>query len=134
MPDADFPSGSWTGYYQYPDGGRGHQDLWLHFEEGRITGTGTDEVGDFVVEGTYDASSKEAEWQKRFAGGHVVMYRGFRESVPGIWGTWNIPGNWSGGFHIWPVGEKAELTEELSTWQPQEETLPHVPAHAKKRQ
>lgn len=131
MRDTDFPSGPWTGYYQYPDGQRGHQDLRLQFEDGRMTGTGADEVGDFIVEGTYDDASKEARWQKRFPGGHVVEYRGFREGpVPGIWGTWSIPRNWSGGFHIWPLGEKTYVSEEDRAWQPVNESAPRSPVPA----
>jgi hypothetical protein len=117
MPDAEFPSGPWTGYYQYPDGKRGSQDLRLHFSQGRMSGSGADEVGQFVVEGSYDAASKEAHWLKRYPSGHRVEYRGFREGpVTGIWGTWQIPLNWSGGFHIWPLdGDAREDVEQAAS-------------------
>jgi hypothetical protein len=125
MADAEFPSGPWTGYYQYPDGRRGYQDLTLQFSAGRMTGSGADEVGVFVVEGTYDTSTAEAQWQKRYPNGHLVEYRGFREGpVAGIWGTWTIPRSWSGGFHIWPLGEKTSVDEEIETAQPVKETAP----------
>ena len=104
MADADFPSGPWTGYYQYPNGKRGGMDLSLRFEGSRLTGEGQDELGRFRIEGSYDAASHEAAWSKSYPSGHAVEYRGFREGpVKGIWGTWQIKGDWSGGFHIWPL-------------------------------
>jgi hypothetical protein len=131
MAEADFPSGPWTGYYQYPLGRRGQQDLQLHFEGGRMTGSGNDEVGGFIVEGTYNADTKEAQWQKRYPSGHLVEYRGFREgAVPGIWGRWHIPKSWSGGFHIWPLGEKTSVDEEIETAQPVKEAAPRHLVHA----
>ena len=113
MAHSDFPSGPWTGFYQYSNGERGHQDLRLMFDKGRLTGSGSDELGVFNVEGSYDESSKEASWSKLYPDGHSVAYRGFREGpVPGIWGTWQIQGNSTGGFHIWPLGESDTEKEE----------------------
>lgn len=113
MPDKDFPSGPWTGFYQYRDGKRGQMDLVLVFERGRMTGTGHDELGTFTIAGTYSSESKEAQWVKRYPGAHSIDYRGFREgSRPGIWGEWHIGPDWSGGFHIWPLGSGDE--EEAS--------------------
>lgn len=80
-------------------------DLTLVFERGRMTGTGLDELGAFNVEGTYSSESKEAQWVKSYPDKHSIDYRGFREGAqPGIWGEWHIGPDWSGGFHIWPVG------------------------------
>jgi hypothetical protein len=132
MAAAEFPSGLWTGYYQYRDGRRGHQDLNLQFAAGRMTGSGTDEVGGFVVEGSYDTSTSEAQWQKRYPNGHLVEYRGFREGpVDGIWGTWHIPKVWSGGFHIWPLGEKTSVDLEDETEQPLKAPAPHHVVHTR---
>lgn len=118
MSAADFPSGPWTGYYQYPSGARGSQDLLLQFQNAQMSGMGHDELGQFEVRGTYDESSKEAQWMKLYPDGHQVSYRGFREGpVPGIWGVWEIPSNWSGGFHIWPMltlpADEAEQEESV---------------------
>ncbi len=121
MADEDFPSGPWTGYYQYPDGRRSGMDLQLRFFKGQISGSGLDEVGGFSVDGTYNDANHEAEWVKSFPDGHQVLYRGFREGpVPGIWGTWQIPGNWSGGFHIWPLASGGGDRESLRIAKPQE--------------
>lgn len=131
MSATDFPSGLWTGYYQYSNGQRGEQDLLLEFQSGRITGSGNDELGVFEVQGTFDDTAKEAEWLKLYPDGHRVAYRGFREGpVTGIWGVWTIPDNWSGGFHIWPLqfplGGAAAAAESVphKTTRPQPVTLP----------
>jgi len=121
MNSGDFPSGPWTGYYQYPTGERGAQDLYLTFQNGQMSGGGSDEAGSFSVTGNYNESSKEAEWLKSYPDGHRVIYRGFREGpLPGIWGTWEIPGDWSGGFHIWPLisGTEPDIEEEESIPEP----------------
>lgn len=115
----EFPSGPWTGYYQYRTGQRGTQDLVLTFEDGRMSGTGADELGVFRIEGSYNEASREADWLKSYPSGHLVQYRGFREGpVPGIWGTWKIPGSWSGGFHIWPVLSGSSTSREERTSEP----------------
>ena len=78
-------------------------DLHLTFSNGKISGEGTDNVGQFVIKGQYDVKIAECSWTKTYVGGHDVYYRGFREGK-GIWGTWEIgPGPENhGGFHIWP--------------------------------
>lgn len=105
MTELNFPSGPWKGFYNYGSGtGKHRMDLNLTFSNGRISGDGTDDVGRFLITGTYDASSGECHWMKTYVGAHGVSYRGFRED-DGIWGTWEI-GGWTGGFHIWPLGEE----------------------------
>ena len=87
MADTEFPSGPWTGYYLYPNGKRGEMDLALQFVAGRMSGTGHDELGHFRIEGHFDSTSHEANWDKTYPDGHTVCYRGFRENpVKGIWG------------------------------------------------
>ncbi|TDU63140.1 hypothetical protein EI77_04461 [Prosthecobacter fusiformis] len=131
MNSNDFPSGPWTGFYQYSNGQQGWQDLLLKFDEGRMSGSGNDELGGFVVEGTYNQETKDALWLKSYPDGHRIQYRGFREGpVPGIWGTWEIPGNWSGGFHIWPIisgtlpEQEAEASVPLPIRHRELETVP----------
>jgi hypothetical protein len=115
MNEARFPSGPWTGFYNYHPGDRHRMELELTFAQGALAGSGLDDVGRFFVRGRYDAGSGECHWTKTYPGSHDVFYRGFREGK-GIWGTWEI-GVWSrGGFHIWPraagEGESEEAQAE----------------------
>jgi len=117
MDDDLFPSGPWTGFYNYtgPED-RYRMDLHLDFANGRMTGDGTDNIGLFLIQGGYQAASRECEWIKTYPGSHQVFYRGYREGN-GIWGTWEIPPFSRGGFHIWPRrasdGEQVERTAEV---------------------
>jgi len=79
-------------------------DLQLTFSDGVIAGAGNDDVGPFLIKGTYNAQSRECWWSKTYVGSHTVLYRGFREGK-GIWGTWDIGILSHGGFHIWPKAE-----------------------------
>ena len=114
MSDAPFPSGPWTGFYNYRPGDRHRMDLRLTFENGAINGDGNDDVGPFRIKGRYDPATRECHWTKSYIGRHDVSYRGFGEGE-GIWGTWEIQ-LWSrGGFHIWPKSSgESELLEESS--------------------
>ncbi len=115
MSDSLFPSGPWTGFYNYQPGERHWMDLALTFANGIVSGDGTDDIGRFLIKGRYDAAKRECYWTKNYVGAHDVYYRGFREGK-GIWGTWEITIQWHGGFHIWPRGagegeEHAESAE-----------------------
>src|SRR5688572_13115284 len=53
--DTLFPSGPWTGYYVHHHSPERHRmDLDLRFADGLVDGTGTDDVGRFVIRGHYD--------------------------------------------------------------------------------
>ncbi len=111
MSEELFPSGPWTGFYNYVPGGHRHRmELGLSFSSGCIGGDGVDDVGRFFIKGRYDSAACECHWTKTYLGGHDVFYRGFREDK-GIWGCWEIGNLAHGGFHIWPRG--AESGEEL---------------------
>ena len=113
MEDDLFPSGPWTGFYNYTGPEDRHRmDLRLEFTQGRMIGAGSDAVGYFLIDGSYDAVSRECHWTKSYPGSHHVFYRGFREGI-GIWGTWEIPPSDRGGFHIWPRRFKQGENEEL---------------------
>jgi hypothetical protein len=99
--ESDFPSGPWTGFYNYRPGDRHRMQLHLTFAQGRISGNGVDDIGRFLIRGRYDTQSRECYWTKSYIGSHDVFYRGFREGK-GIWGTWQIAIQFRGGFHIWP--------------------------------
>ncbi|HOX57783.1 MAG TPA: hypothetical protein P5205_06160 [Candidatus Paceibacterota bacterium] len=96
-----FPSGPWTGFYNYYPGDRHRMDLALTFTAGLMNGEGVDDIGRFLIKGCYDGASHECYWTKSYLGAHDVFYRGFREGK-GIWGTWEITIQYHGGFHIWP--------------------------------
>ena len=100
----DFPSGPWTGFYNYGRTTRKHRmDLVLTFADHTISGDGGDDIGRFFLAGRFDVTNGECYWTKTYIGAHDVYYRGFREGK-GIWGLWELP-NESGGFHIWPLGQ-----------------------------
>ena len=113
MSDKMYPSGPWTGFYNYQPKDKHRMDLHLSFTNGRITGEGNDNVGAFVIKGEYSPQSAECHWTKTYLGAHDVFYRGFREGK-GIWGTWEIREQSHGGFHIWPKdssdGESSSTT------------------------
>jgi hypothetical protein len=94
-------------------------DLQLTFTNGAIAGSGNDDVGPFVIKGTYDLNNRECWWSKTYVGAHTVLYRGFREGK-GIWGTWDIGILCHGGFHIWPktANEGAENIEIAQVGEP----------------
>ena len=102
--DPRFPSGRWTGFFVQPlIPGRHQMELHLTFRQGALTGEGRDWVGKFVMSGRYDTADGRCHWTKRYLGKHDVYYKGYNEGK-GIWGTWQIPPLWNGGFHIWPEG------------------------------
>jgi hypothetical protein len=118
MSEPLFPSGPWTGFYNYRPGKRHRMDLHLSFIRGNLSGDGVDDVGRFLIKGRYDAATCECHWTKSYLGAHDVFYCGFREGK-GIWGTWEISLLAHGGFHIWPrqAGEgeaqaETEVAEE----------------------
>ena len=100
----DFTSGPWTGFYTYSDSRRERMDLSLTFKQGVVTGSGTDPIGPFTIQGRYDAESNEIHWTKTYLGRHDVFYKGCRDNR-GIWGTWELRLAGRGGFHIWPKGQ-----------------------------
>jgi hypothetical protein len=125
MKDQDnFPSGSWVGFYTHARQNKKHRlDLGLTFAEGRVTGCGNDDVGQFLLRGKYDTKTMECHWTKNYLGMHDVFYRGFREGK-GIYGKWEIKTKNHGGFNIWPLGrEEAGKTEPKSQEQPKAQAV-----------
>ena len=96
-----FPSGPWTGFYNYSPKDKHRMDLDLTFAAGKLNGDGNDDVGRFNIHGQYDVKLRECWWTNTYPGRHDVFYRGYREGK-GIWGTWEITPHHHGGFHIWP--------------------------------
>jgi hypothetical protein len=121
MNESLFPSGPWTGFYNYRPGDRHRMDLHLNFARGNMSGDGADDIGRFLIKGRYDAATLECHWTKSYLGAHDVFYKGFREGK-GIWGTWEIGRRFHGGFHIWPraAGEGETQTEASELAEPVE--------------
>jgi hypothetical protein len=76
-------------------------ELELTFRQGVMTGEGRDLIGPFLIRGRYQVEDGKCWWSKRYIGKHDVSYHGYNEGK-GIWGLWEIPPHWRGGFHIWP--------------------------------
>lgn len=76
-------------------------ELQLTFRQGVMTGEGRDLIGPFVIRGRYQVDNGECWWTKKYIKKHDVFYHGYNEGK-GIWGLWEIPPSWKGGFHIWP--------------------------------
>ncbi len=99
-----FRSGLWKGFYNYVPGGEKHwMTLELSFESGVIRGRGSDDIGEFYINGSYDVQSGDCSWKKEYISGHTVFYSGFGYEN-GIIGQWRIK-NQHGGFHIWQEDE-----------------------------
>ena len=130
MESALFPSGEWIGYYNYSAGGtRSLMDIRFTFSSGRISADGCDDIGEFVLAGSYDEASRECTWLKHYIGMHDVAYVGFREGK-GIWGTWTVEGA-TGGFHVWPLNSdgRGEVTESLAENEVAVQSLPTATGH-----
>jgi|SRR6185437_5401937 hypothetical protein len=97
-----YPSGAWRGFYSYGRGDRHHMQLDLLFSGGILAGDGLDDVGSFVMHGSYDPVSGACRWTKTYIGSHDVGYAGARDGN-GIAGTWQL-GRGYGTFRIWPAG------------------------------
>lgn len=100
----DFTSGPWTGFYIEWNGRRDRVDLSLAFKEGRVTGNGASPVGLFSLAGRYDPEANEMNATVTYPGSHETFIKGYRDNR-GLWGLWEIPGDSTGGFHIWPLGQ-----------------------------
>jgi hypothetical protein len=111
-----FPSGIWDGFYLYqsgPDSTRHEMYFYLDFSDGVVTGSGSDDVGGFTWNGSYNTETFVVKMTKYYQL-HTVHYDG-RADESGIYGRWEIKGDLSGGFHIWPRKgkEEEEAVEEV---------------------
>lgn len=117
--DPRFPSGPWQGFFlmaHWP--GQHSMELDLNFRQGVVTGEGRDRIGLFHMRGVYKLDTGECTWTKQYVGKHDVTYHGYNEGK-GIWGLWQIPPNYQGGFHIWPTAmgdpRHPKLAEAIDT-------------------
>jgi hypothetical protein len=81
--------------------GRHTMELHLSFHRGVMSGEGRDLIGAFLIHGRYSVDDGKCRWTKKYIGKHDVAYNGYNEGR-GIWGIWDIPPSWRGGFYIWP--------------------------------
>ncbi len=96
MDGVAFRSGRWLGWYRQ-DGKEHRQEIDLSFDEGSMTGIGHDEIGPFVIAGSYESDELTLHWLKTYVGRHTVIYSGLLRD-PGIVGTWIIPAERGGLF------------------------------------
>ncbi len=118
MAGETYPSGAWRGFYSYGAADRHAMELDLLFAHGIVAGDGVDDVGSFLINGSYDQESGACRWTKTYIAAHDVRYHGGR-SGNGIAGTWQL-GGLQGTFRIWPAGKRdtAEASEELELIEP----------------
>ena len=114
-----YPSGAWRGFYSYGAGDRHGMQLDLLFSGGVVAGDGMDDVGSFVMHGSYDPSGA-CRWTKTYIGFHDVAYSGARDG-DGIAGTCELRGG-HGTFRIWPgrCGDATGADESLGVPEPVE--------------
>ena len=140
-----FPSGDWEGFYLYQNDGKKHPMCFsLDFKHGRVTGSGSDDVGGFSWKGTYNHESFTVQMTKQY-GTHTIEYNGHADEN-GIWGKWiygtddkmsQLPSSivkgimeafadeMNGGFHIWPrKNEQTNSESEIESYTLKKELAP----------
>lgn len=96
----------WSGTFTQFD-----TDYEMHFDNmymdinGNICGAGSDDIGDFIINGQDDGDT-EVYFIKQYKGAHAVHYKGESDGST-VTGTWEIPGNCDGTF---------DLTIHLQGW------------------
>lgn len=86
-----YPSGQWAGFWEQAGWGRQAMSAFeLHFADSRVTGQGTDVVGQFVIRGEYETTEGRVTWVKQYLGKHRVVYEGRPDGEGSILGTWTV--------------------------------------------
>jgi hypothetical protein len=97
-------SGAWRGFYVYAPGGERHaMQLDLAFGSGSVSGSGSDDIGPFVIRGGFEPEGVRVWWSKQYVGAHDVWYEGVRDGRRQrvVYGSWSLGSSESGGFKIW---------------------------------
>jgi hypothetical protein len=103
--DSRFPSGPWVGFWIQRSFGKQKMSLYLSFREGRVSGAGSDIIGRFTMQGTYDLNTGRCLLTKQYELAHRLEYDGANQGDElWLWGIWQLPGD-RGGFHLWPKGQ-----------------------------
>jgi hypothetical protein len=110
-------SGLWSGcWIRAGETSRHPMRLYLTFQDGRVQGSGDDEVGRFTMEGECASSDNYCSMTKTYVGSHGVEYRATWTGA-GYAGEWRIPDGGSGTFALWP-GEFEAAPPELEERMP----------------
>jgi hypothetical protein len=126
--DPRFPSGPWSGFWIQDGMGRQTMRLTLSFSGGKVSGHGTDIIGRFTFEGTYDLKTGRCLMVKQYEAAHRVQYDGVNEGDGmWLWGVWRMEIG-RGGFHLWPEGEEDPTRRRLKA----EKELPATPARPRR--
>lgn len=109
----NLPGGGWDGFWKHPleDGRMRVVDTWvrIRFQDGAMVGVGDDEVGDYVIEGTYDSEEQTCHWTKKYVdpqtiklheGRFVMISRGFQKGHIAMEGTWRTGEDIAGTFKL----------------------------------
>lgn len=134
--DPRFPSGRWVGFWlQPPLRGRQYMNpLHLSFAAGRVTGHGSDCIGDFELNGSYNLQDGRCLIVKQYLGAHSVKYDGCNQNDGlWIWGTWEIGTRYRGGFHLWPWGQPDPTERRTATAQDAPGPEDHAPSDRRRR-
>jgi len=90
-------TGNWQGKW-YQGDSEGEMELYLTAENGKLTGSGSDSVGEFEING--DISMTDISFDKQYIGKHNVKYAGTSSDGTTFNGTWNMNDSSSGEFEI----------------------------------
>ena len=90
----------------------------LLFSGGILAGDGADDIGSFIMHGSYDPLSGTCRWMKTYIGSHDVAYSGARD-LNAIAGIWHL-GDGNGTFRIWPAwrSDTAGVDESIQVLEP----------------
>jgi hypothetical protein len=70
-------SGTWNGYYKQKDTQYPFTiQLFLGNYDGSVKGEGTDDIGNFLINGSWNKGDGSIHFAKQYLGAHTVMYDG----------------------------------------------------------
>lgn len=115
----------WKGWFK-----QNGQKTNMHFQNfrietnGKIWGSGSDNVGAFQISGSMKPNNQRLSFHKQYQGQHTVIYKGRMEGNH-IVGNWEIPGNCSGNYNIsldaprwegafWQNGQPTQMVLDMS--------------------
>ena len=126
------PSGQCEGFYCYHYNNVEHRiKTSLNFNEGKVLGSGVDDIAHFTLLGDYDIDKLKLVMLKSYTS-HKVLYQGDIDEN-GIWGTWRIDHKLDqiiskmsssrksaylresvGGFHLWPSSKSQQNASQAT--------------------